>query len=87
MTEEIQLVVEDASWRAHRGLLPRLVEAAEAARKSARLPAANGLTILLADDARLMTLNRDFRGKNNTCPGLFPPAKSIIAATSRWPMA
>jgi probable rRNA maturation factor len=58
------VVVEDASWHAHRGLLPRLVEAAETARKAARLPASGSLAILLADDARLKALNRDFRGKN-----------------------
>jgi probable rRNA maturation factor len=61
---KIQLVVEEAAWRGHRGLLPCLAAAAEAARKAAKLPAASGFTILLADDARLKTLNRDFRGKN-----------------------
>jgi probable rRNA maturation factor len=63
MERKIQFVVEDASWRGHRGLLTRLSAAAEAARKAARLPAASRLTILLADDARLRALNRDFRGK------------------------
>ena len=58
------LVVEDASWRAHRGILPALRHAAEAARKAARLPASSRLTILLADDARLKALNHEFRGKN-----------------------
>jgi probable rRNA maturation factor len=59
----ISLVVEEAAWRSHRGLLPRLAAAAEAARKAARLPARRRLTILLAGDARLKSLNRDFRGK------------------------
>ena len=61
---KIQLVVEEAAWRSHRGLLPKLTAAAEAARKAAKLPARSGFTILLADDARLKTLNHDFRGKN-----------------------
>lgn len=65
MTEgTIQLVVEEAAWRAHRGLLPKLAAAAEAARKAAKIPARSGFTILLADDTRLKTLNQDFRGKN-----------------------
>lgn len=61
---KIQLVVEEAAWRGHRGLLPRLAAAAEAARKAAKLPAKSRFTILLADNARLKTLNHDFRGKN-----------------------
>jgi probable rRNA maturation factor len=61
---KIQLVVEEAAWRAHRGLLPRLAAAAEAARKASKLPAKSRFTILLADDKRLKMLNRDFRGKN-----------------------
>ena len=64
MTEgAITLVVEEAAWRSHRGLLPKLRAAAEAARRAAKLPAKRRLTILLADDARLKTLNADFRGK------------------------
>src|SRR5580700_12301671 len=66
MQGEIQLVVEDASWRTHRGLLGKLYEAALMARKAARLPSASGITILLADDSRLKTLNRDFRNKNKS---------------------
>lgn len=58
----VQLVVEDPAWRAHRGLQARLKRAAEAAAKAAKLRGA--FTILLADDARLKTLNHDFRGKN-----------------------
>ena len=62
MTEgAITLLVEDAAWRSHRGLLPRLTAAAEAARRSARLR--GRLTILLAGNARLKALNHDFRGK------------------------
>jgi len=60
----ISLVVEDASWRGHRGLLTRLTAAADVARKAAKLPANSQFTILLADDAKLKMLNRNFRGKN-----------------------
>jgi probable rRNA maturation factor len=60
----ITLVVEEAAWRGHRGLLPKLTAAAQAARKAARLPAKSHFTILLADDRRLKALNRDFRAKN-----------------------
>ena len=58
----ITLLVEDPKWRSHRGLLARLTEAAQAARRSARLKGA--VTILLADDQTLRALNHDFRGKN-----------------------
>lgn len=57
------MVVEEAAWRSHRGLLPKLQAAAEAARRAAKLPAKRRITILLADDARLKALNHDFRGK------------------------
>jgi probable rRNA maturation factor len=60
----ITFVVEEAAWRGHRGLLPKLAEAAEAARKAAKLPAKSQFTILLADDRQLKTLNRDYRGLN-----------------------
>jgi probable rRNA maturation factor len=63
MEGRIQFVVEDASWRGHRGLLAKLSAAAEAACKAARLAAASRLTILLADDTRLKALNHEFRGK------------------------
>jgi len=61
--EAITVVVEDAAWRGHRGLLPKLEAAAIAARRAAKLPAKRRLTILLAGDARLKRLNHDFRGK------------------------
>jgi probable rRNA maturation factor len=73
----IQLVVKDASWRVHRGLLSKLAQAAEAARKAVCLPDARGLTILLADDARLKTLNRDFCGKNKPTNVLSFPSSEI----------
>ena len=58
----IILLVEDPKWRSHRGLLARLTEAAQAARRSARLK--GGFTVLLTDDKRLRRLNHDFRGKD-----------------------
>jgi probable rRNA maturation factor len=58
----ITLLVEDPKWRAHRGLTARLTNAAEAARKAARLK--GGFTILLAGDRKLRVLNHDFRGKD-----------------------
>jgi len=56
----ITLLVEDASWRSHRGLQARLKLAAAAARRGAKLK--GGFSILLADDKTLRRLNRDFRG-------------------------
>lgn len=58
----IELVVEDPAWRAHPGLQARLKRAARAAAKEAGLR--GGLTVLLADDARLKVLNNGFRGHN-----------------------
>jgi|ERR1043165_3183032 probable rRNA maturation factor len=54
------LLVEDPKWRSHPGLMARLTEAAEAARRSARLK--GGVTILLANDKKLKALNHNFRG-------------------------
>ena len=58
----ITLVVEDKGWRAHRGLKAKLLRAAEAARKAAKLK--GDVTILLSGDKKLAALNHDFRGKN-----------------------
>jgi len=58
----ITLLVEDPNWRTHRGLQARLKQAAEAARRAARLK--GGFCILLADNRTLRRLNRDFRGKD-----------------------
>jgi probable rRNA maturation factor len=68
----ITLLVEDPKWRSHRGLAARLSEAAEVARKAARLK--GGLTILLAGDRRLRALNRAFRGKDKVTNVLSFPA-------------
>jgi probable rRNA maturation factor len=53
------LLIEDPRWRTHRGLQARLKNAAETARKAAKLK--GGFTILLAGDKKLRALNRDFR--------------------------
>lgn len=58
----ITLVIEDSAWRSHRGLQTRLKEAAMAAARAGKLR--GDFTVLLADDARLHELNRDFRGKD-----------------------
>ena len=58
----ITLLVEDPNWRVHRGLQARLKQAAEAARRAARLK--GGFCVLLADNRTLRRLNRDFRGKD-----------------------
>jgi probable rRNA maturation factor len=58
----ITLLVEDPKWRSHRGLQARLKNAAEAARKAAKLK--GGFTIVLTGDKALRALNRDFRGKD-----------------------
>jgi probable rRNA maturation factor len=67
-------VVEDAAWRSHRGLLPKLQAAALAARRAAKLSAKRRITVLLAGDARLKTLNHDFRGKKKPTNVLSFPA-------------
>src|SRR5258706_16408850 len=67
------LLIEDPRWRTHRGLQARLKNAAETARKAAKLK--GGFTILLADDKRLRALNLDFRGKDKVTNVLsFPGA-------------
>ena len=58
----ITLLIQDPDWRTHRGLAARLLTAAEAARKAAKLR--GDFTILLTSDKALKALNREFRGKN-----------------------
>ena len=57
----ITLVVEDPGWRRHRGLQARLKTAAQTAARAVKLK--GEITLLLADDARLKSLNHEFRGK------------------------
>ncbi|MEI9885655.1 MAG: rRNA maturation RNase YbeY [Rhizomicrobium sp.] len=63
MSFSIHLEHGDPRWRKVRGLSARLTAAAELALRRGRAPRGAGLTILLAGDARLKTLNHDFRGK------------------------
>jgi probable rRNA maturation factor len=58
----ITLVVDDPRWRSHRGLQAWLKQAADAARRSAKLR--GDFTILLTGDKALRALNREFRGKD-----------------------
>ena len=68
----ITLLVEDSGWRKSRGLVTRLRRAAEAALAAARLK--GNLTVLLSNDEKLQSLNRDFRGKNKPTNVLSFPA-------------
>jgi probable rRNA maturation factor len=67
----ITLLIEDPKWRSHRGLQARLTQAAEAARRAAKL---SGFSILLTDDRTLRRLNRDFRGLDKATNVLSFPA-------------
>jgi probable rRNA maturation factor len=69
----ITLVVEDPAWRKHRGLQTRLKDAAQTAARAVKLK--GEITVLLADDARLQSLNHDFRSKDKPTNVLsFPSA-------------
>jgi len=69
----ITLLVDDAGWRKARGLAAHVKRAAQAARTAARLK--GGITVLLSGDARLKSLNHDFRGKNKPTNVLSFPAR------------
>jgi probable rRNA maturation factor len=65
MSEQIEILVDHAKWRGHRGLRPRLKRAASLAlRRAKHAKRRAGLTILLGSDARLKALNAKFRGRN-----------------------
>jgi len=70
----IDLQYGDPRWRKARGLSARLTAAAELALRRGGARRNAGLTILLADDAQLKTLNHDFRGKNRPTNVLSFPA-------------
>jgi probable rRNA maturation factor len=70
----VDLQFADPRWRKARGLGARLTAAAELALKRAKAPRGAALAVLLADDARLKLLNRDFRGKNKPTNVLSFPA-------------
>jgi probable rRNA maturation factor len=77
VVEGISLIIEDEGWRSHRGLQSRLTLAAQAARKAAKLK--GDFTILLSNDRKLRTLNRDFRGKDKPTNVLSFPADTDYA--------
>ena len=78
LQEGILVVVDDPGWRKIRGLLPRLKRAAAAAEKAAKFRGRSSLTLLLANDRRLKSLNRDFRGKDKPTNVLsFPAPQSL----------
>lgn len=58
----ITLVVEAAHWRNVRGLQAKVRRAAEAAARAGKLK--GEITVLLANDRKLRTLNRDFRARD-----------------------
>jgi len=60
----IDIRMADRRWRNVRGLSARLRRAAQLALKRGKAPKGAQLTILLADNARLQDLNRQFRGRN-----------------------
>jgi probable rRNA maturation factor len=74
LQEGILVVVDDPGWRKIRGLLPRLKRAAAAAEKAAKFHGRSSLTVLLASDRKLKSLNHDFRGKDKPTNVLSFPA-------------
>ena len=72
--EGILVVVDDPGWRKIRGLLPRLKRAAAAAEKAAKFRGRASFTVLLSNDGRLKSLNRDFRGRDKATNVLSFPA-------------
>jgi len=74
MSGAITVLIDDPGWRKPRGLSARLRQAAEAALRASGFKGKSGLTVLLASDARLKELNRDFRGKNKPTNVLSFPA-------------
>jgi probable rRNA maturation factor len=70
----ITLVVDDPAWRKPRGLVPCLRRAARAALVAAGFKGKSGLTLLLTNDRRLKSLNREFRGKDKPTNVLSFPA-------------
>ncbi len=71
----VDLIVEDGGWDAVAELSDLCDRAFEAARKVA--PATGTVSLLLADDAALQQLNRDFRGKDKPTDVLSFPAHEM----------
>ena len=74
MSFSIDLEIADPRWRKARGLAARLKAAAELALKRGGAPRTASLTILLTSDAKLRSLNNDFRGRNKATNVLSFPA-------------
>ena len=74
MTFAIHFEIDDPRWKRRRGLRLRLEEAVRLALRQGGKLRRGALTILLTGDARLKTLNRDFRGKNKPTNVLSFPA-------------
>jgi probable rRNA maturation factor len=70
----ITLVVDDPNWRKSPVLRKKVMAAAQAGLKASGLPRSSRVTILLADDAMLRGLNRDFRARNKPTNVLSFPA-------------
>jgi probable rRNA maturation factor len=67
--------IADVRWRAHEGLRPLMRRAMQSGLALAR-PGGGDVTVLLADDAKLMQLNGTFRGRNTPTNVLsFPSAE------------
>ena len=74
LQEGILFVTDDPGWRKIRGLLPRLKRAAAAAEKAAKFRGRSSFTVLLSNDRKLKSLNRDFRGMDKPTNVLSFPA-------------
>jgi probable rRNA maturation factor len=70
----ILVVVDDPGWRRFRGLVLRLERAAAAAARAGGFRGAFSLTVLLSNDRKLKSLNRDFRGQDKSTNVLSFPA-------------
>jgi probable rRNA maturation factor len=70
----ITLIVQAPNWRKARGLPQALKAAARASLAASGLPPGAHVTILLADNECLRTLNRAFRGKDRPTNVLSFPA-------------
>jgi probable rRNA maturation factor len=60
----ITLLIQDARWRKTRGLKTAVLRAVEAALRRGGAGVKADLTLLLASDRRVKTLNAKFRGKD-----------------------
>jgi probable rRNA maturation factor len=74
---DIIFLMDDAKWKTPRGLRTRLSRAAAAAMAKTGWRGKSVVTVLLSNDARLRSLNREFRGRDKATNVLsFPAAKN-----------